>query len=246
MNKRILFILFGGLGIFVITVGIFIWTKFLPNNQPIPPSSPQITQPLFPSPSGTPTLSLPSQTIPQTLTLTLLTPASGATQVALSTPVVFTLSQPVPLDALYFSVSPVVPFTAQAQGNQYTITFSSPLSPNVLYYIFAGQKDQETYQQASFTTITDSSVPRLDYGAQTNMALLLHAHPDGYLKSFGDYTGSTFSITSTLSETPTEHYAFTVTLTGPNKTSAKQDFINWALSKGLNQTQIDNLDITYQ
>ncbi|MCL5439143.1 MAG: hypothetical protein M1268_04105 [Patescibacteria group bacterium] len=72
-------------------------------------------------------------------------------------------------------------------------------------------------------------------------------HPDVFLSNKTPYSTANFSIVNPgFKSLPNGHYYFTITLMGTNKELSKTEFINWLLSLGLTNNQIQNLDITYQ
>lgn len=105
---------------------------------------------------------------------------------------------------------------------------------------------------APFIVTTPSAVPQQDTRSdapaqewQQALEQYRGDEPDFYLMNFATYTGKTFTMSYQFKKTPTEHYAFTAKLTGPDRVKAKQDVISWIKSTGLTDAQISTLDIQY-
>ena len=235
-----------GVGIILITVFLIYTTSF---------KTTPGQNPLVPIPTGgstQPTSSLPSSgqttkpTPPPVLTIISSTPANQASNVPLATNISFTLSQSPTTDQIHADIVPSVPFTLSQTGNQYQMTLSQPLQANTTYYVFVGSQNQVTYNSFAFSTIQDSTQPFPDNHNILRSETNKNKYPDAYLMDHAPHTESAFSLTGQLVESPQEHFAFSVASPQHDSVSAREAFNTWALSLGLNQSQIDSLDITYQ
>ena len=74
----------------------------------------------------------------------------------------------------------------------------------------------------------------------------LNEHTDVFVSNKTPYSNDYFSISSDFKPEPDPHFYFLVKFKGGNKEKAKSEFIIWLKSLGLNNSQIENLDIIFQ
>jgi len=149
-----------------------------------------------------------------------------------------------------FSIYPSSSYSISYGYNNLSVVFDNPLQEGTLYEYTVKIKDTGSSSLFYFTT---SGTPKTIFrgnpppGASSSYKnYMLANHPDGFLASYTPYSTNDFSITSSFSKSPIEHFSFVVTLIGSDKASSKNIFLSWVKSLGFADSQIQNLDITYQ
>ncbi|MGE5041638.1 MAG: Ig-like domain-containing protein [Candidatus Levyibacteriota bacterium] len=236
MNTRtIIFAATASLLVLVVIVLFFIFSfKTAPNT---PPSG-QAPVPTTEDITGSPSL--------LGFRLIKVTPANNASGISVNTPISFEFNKPVA------DTSPAITFTPQTNStysfsqNVLLITPSSALLPATGYTVTVNLGGQTFFTVFNTTgpapTIGKSTLPTGQ--AQQDQEYLKANRPDIFISNYVPYQGSTFSVTSGYS-TGQDRFIFTVTAknTGVN---VKQDFLDWAKSKGLNDAQAGQLLVTYK
>lgn len=74
----------------------------------------------------------------------------------------------------------------------------------------------------------------------------LNEQTDVFLSNKTPYSNDYFSISSDFKPDPDPHFYFLVDFKGKDKEKAKSEFIIWLKSLGLDNSQIQNLDIIFQ
>ena len=74
----------------------------------------------------------------------------------------------------------------------------------------------------------------------------LNEQTDVFVSNKTPYSNDYFSISNDFKPDPDPHFYFLVNFKGENKEKAKSEFIIWLKSLGLNNSQIQNLDIIFQ
>ena len=195
----------------------------------------------------------PSTTTPSPTQAPLLKTSIQNNQINVPLDGVLTVDFGRPIQASEFAVTylPVANFSTQASGTILTVTPSSPLKPSTRYSITVSTADRKKLLVALvFTSLGPTPTFRPDTRPsgepQRSDDLLRQNHPDNLIANHLPYETSDFKAVYTYKVAPTGHFAFTVTLLGANKDSSKLSFITWVKSFGLSDTQINQLDITYQ
>ena len=74
----------------------------------------------------------------------------------------------------------------------------------------------------------------------------LNEQTDVFVSNKTPYSNDYFSISNDFKPDPDPHFYFLVNFKGEDKEKAKSEFIIWLKSLGLNNSQIQNLDIIFQ
>lgn len=172
-------------------------------------------------------------------------PINNAQEVSPTSPISFTFSQDIKASDFSITLTPEFTHTILASKNTLTIIPQEQLQPNAAYLIQIQARAGGFVSSLSFSTTTDTSKPQQDNAADIEDQLAKQYHPDIYLANRCPYHGSDFSVDYTTN-TQDGLFAFTVTLSGANKNTDKEDFTKWIQSIGLSTSQLDALDITYQ
>lgn len=146
--------------------------------------------------------------------------------------------------------SPQTQFNTTINGSMLFLSPVSPLSRSTNYVVTISSSD---HKKLIYTLVFSTEGPtptiidtRPSGEPQKTDQLLLKNRPDAFLSNKLPYSTSDFKAVYSFKSAPTGHFAFTVTLLGSNKDSSKLSFIAWVKSFGLSDTQIGQLDITYQ
>lgn len=208
-------------------------------------ASRRATEPVGPgtTPTNTP---IPTQA----LSVVSTTPADGAKNIILNQQITIIFNRVFTQDEISFSIAPPISTSQQIKNNQLLVTPQQNFQQGTLYTYALKYASETTLPKTySFTTVgpTQPYLPdtRPSGAAEQNNAFLIQNHPDVFLSNQTPYSASNFSVSSDFTQTPTGHFHFTVSLIG-NSQDAKNAFIQWALSLGLTNEQIQQLDITYQ
>jgi hypothetical protein len=201
-----------------------------------------------PSPISTPTpLTLPINTNKTGLSIVSTLPANNATNINANQPIIITFNRTVSSSDFSFALAPNLPYTSSFQGNQFIVTPTNSFDTGTPYYFTIQFSDGIFAQKFSFVTAGAGPIGNssFDNVSEVNNAGYKILKPDLFLSNQTPYQTSDFSVNYHLSQTPTDHFAFEVTLTGPNKLQSKQDFLTWLHSLGLTDDEIQQIDITY-
>ena len=199
---------------------------------------------------SSPTNSTPPSPLPSIKIISNSTPFDGQVGVEIANPITITLNPSVDMSKLSISINPQFNYNENVNANIINIAPTSPLIPGQKYTIGiqAFVNERSYLASISFTTVGLTITPNPAYDTDqveksTNQFDLIN-QPDIYLYNHCPYTGSDFSITSSIGSNG--YPQFTVTTIGNNAPQAKNDFIVWAESLGLTANQIQSLNITYQ
>lgn len=176
-------------------------------------------------------------------------PADNSTNVALDTNISFVFVPSVKLQEVNFSILPPVQYEKIISGQSLTVKPKALLSAGTKYSIVLGQNNSSSFESLSFTTVgaTPTNLPdtRPSGEPSERNTLLRQTRPDIFLKNNTPYSTADFSISSNFTTTPAEHFYFLVLLFG-DKNNSKISFIAWLKSLGLEDSQIQGLDLLYQ
>lgn len=152
-----------------------------------------------------------------------------------------------------FSSSPELPGEFDVEGKKLILKPVSALLPSTKYIIALGLLDvpgKTGVYGFSFYTLGPTPSPFPDTRSveleEQDEEIQRQTRPDVFLRNETPYSDSSFSVTSAHTSTPTGHFYFSVWLLGANKDTSKTAFKTWVKSKGLIDSQIQNLDIRYQ
>ena len=147
--------------------------------------------------------------------------------------------------------TPNVLFNFQVLGKDLYIIPSQNLATSTQYTISLSGGGMASNYSFNFTTSSKSrpsDLTQSDPGAQTYQAeenFLLQNYPDSFLANKLPFSVASFSADiSTPKSQSNPNYIFKVILKGDQQTS-KNDFITWAKSLGLSDSQIQGLNINY-
>lgn len=171
-------------------------------------------------------------------------PSNQAINVPLNQKIIIKFNRSFSMSDFSFSINPTLTYTSSIQDNILTITPPSGLDANVTYTYTVATYSQPM-QYFSFTA-TNNGITPIDNTSNLNDQYNKDNYPDAFIAVRTPYSVPDFSITSDYAKQPTEHFFFTVTLKSNNQDLAKQSFLNWLKSTGLNDQQIQSLDIRYQ
>lgn len=166
--------------------------------------------------------------------------------------ITITFDQQVTVQDVPLAIAPDLPYKINAQGTSIIITPQAALQPGTVYFVvlrlYRSDGKIQLYTLSFKTTgatptpLPNTRPPQSDIDQENQQQI--QSAPDVYVSNQTPHNGGTFSVTSDYKSTPTGHFYFTVTLIG-DPTTAKNDFINWLKSLGLNDSQISSLDVVY-
>lgn len=151
-----------------------------------------------------------------------------------------------------FSSTPEIPGEFEIQGKKLTLKPLSPLLLSTTYSVVLGLLRGSEIKVYSF--VFNSLGPTPTPPPDTRPIELItqvenyqrENNPDVFLSNETPYSNSSFSISSAYTKTPSGHFFFSVSLKGANKDTSRSALITWIKSKGLSDSQIQNLDIRYK
>lgn len=240
MNKKVIIALFI---ILVVIPFLLIFIKAPSKKMPPPPN--QITTPtsipVIPTSISVPSISPVPSTVPLSVVQTSL---QGGNIPVSQTSMAITFNRPFSLNEFVFAIDHDLTYTIAIQDNILLITFKSEFQPATTYtYTFTfTNRPSQSY---SFTTVSQAPTPKDSVPGVVDDYSRTH-YPDVFLYNRTPYDSADFSVTGDLTDSPTQHDYFTVTLKGSDVLQSKQSFINWLHSLGLADQQIQTLDIRYQ
>ena len=184
------------------------------------------------------------------LTVISTTPQNEAKNIPAEEKIIITFNRKLEASEVTVTFLPSLTVTIEIDENVLTVTPESPYKPGLKYtYVVRFPNTIILPKSYSFTT-TGPTQPFLPDTQPTGAAekednFQRENHPDVFLSNQTPYKGSSFTITSEFKSTPSGHFAFKVSLTGSDKSLAKNEFYNWLTSLQLTGQQITLLDIEY-
>lgn len=180
------------------------------------------------------------------LKLTNSTPTNGAKSVPTNSPIAFFFSQDVQILSTTASILPDTQFTLTTNQNAVSINPTTTLLPSTNYTVTVSVEKQTFF--VSFTTVGPTPTigsSTLPSGAAESDNNYLKAHrPDIYLSNYTPFSDINFSVSTNYS-TSLDRFVFLVTLKNKSLDS-RSLFVQWAKSKGLDDTQINTLNVSYK
>lgn len=237
-NKTILIIIL----IFVIFIPLVLFV--------LKPSSSKIS--FFGAPTPTPFPSNNSSSTQGVLTVISTSPSNNSVNVPLDSTISVFFNQSVKPTDFEFSSVPQIPGPFTIQSNKLILTPNTPLLSSTKYVavVLIKTPGKTKVNSFTFTTFGPSPTPfqiQSDPSAEnSSQQYELQNYPDAFLRNHTPYSSSSFSVTSEYTNIPSGHFFFSVTLKGANKDTSKSSLITWIKSKGLTDSQIQNLDIRYK
>lgn len=192
--------------------------------------------------------SLPQPTPESSFTIVSSSISDGQTNVPLDEIISIKFNRIIDADSVSINILPTTNYTFEVAGDTVIITPDS-LAPSTLYSLSMSYAPTNEFMASfAFTTLgpTPTFLPdtRPSGEPENTDELLLRTRPDVYLSNNLPYTNTSFSVDYEFAAGPPSHFAFNVTLLG-DKNVSREDFLAWVRSKGLTDSQIGSLDITY-
>jgi Big-like domain-containing protein len=179
------------------------------------------------------------------LTVISQSPVDQSIHVSTTAPIKLTFNNEFSLNDVQVRTFPDTPVTTSKQGTTLSINPSKPLQDNKGYFVFIYYQPKTPPLVTTFSTGTPpANAP--DNSDVIQNELSLYEQPDIYLYNRMPYENNNFSVTAQFEDSANPHYFFIVTLQGLNKNASKQAFITWLHSLGMEDLQIQLLDIRYQ
>lgn len=197
-----------------------------------------------PNPSTSTQRELPSTP----LSIVSVSPENETTNVPSDQQIQIVFSRPLDLDEIYISFGPGVIFKTALNGNTVSVIPQSPLTTGLTYKLLVKFiKTQQLSNQYQFTVTGTAPVSLPDTqppgAAKQSEEFNRQNHPDIFLADKTPIKQSSFEFyQGSLKSSPSEHYSFVVVTKAD---SAKNDLTNKLLSLGLNQDQVNALDLTF-
>lgn len=179
------------------------------------------------------------------------TPTDQAKNIPLDSQIAITFNKTPKKAQVRFTIQPKAEGEVEISNNTYIFKPNSQLSKSTSYLVTLGLLDQKPTGVHAFIFQTEG--PELDIPStreaedfeQKQLDFQRENSPDVFLVNKVPYSEAGFSITSSFTESPTQHFYFNVTLKGSDKNQSKESFQGWLGSLGLTSSQIDKLDIRY-
>lgn len=206
---------------------------------------------VVPLKNPTPTLFQPSSR-PDQLKVISVSPFEGQTDVILKPAITITFNKKITTQDVEFSIMPAFQFTQEIRGNKLNIYPKLNLTPGTLYtFIVKYPLINESSTTFRFVTtgptqqfLPDTRPPGMEEEEKQNQ---LSTAPDVYAANLLPYSSIEFDAQSEyIAGTPEGHFRINVVLKVQDKEVARNSFINWLKSEGMNDSHLSQLDIVYR
>ncbi|MBI2596674.1 hypothetical protein HYW41_00775 [Candidatus Daviesbacteria bacterium] len=201
--------------------------------------------PIFnPSPTNRPVSQLPATP----LFITQVIPEDNSTNIPSNQQVQIIFNRALILDEVYISFGPGVIFKTAVNNNTIVLIPSPSLTNGLTYKLLVKfNKTEELSKQYQFTvagtppaSLPDTQPPG---AAKQSEEFNRQNHPDIFLANKTPIRGSLFDLyKGVLKSAPQEHYSF-VLVTKTDQPAARNELSTILIQLGLNQDQINSLDI---
>lgn len=202
------------------------------------------------SPKNSSQKAIPTPSVSSGLSVLKTDPELNKKNVPLSQVISLEFNKTLTISDISIISSPQIQYNLSINGSYLFLSPLSLLSPSTNYIVTISSSDRK---KLIYTLVFSTEGPaptvvdtRPSGEPQKTDELLKKTRPDAFLSNKMPYTTTEFKAVYSFKSAPTGHFAFTVTLLGTNKDAAKLSFITWVKSFGLSDTQINQLDITYQ